>query len=135
MGGKILAINEGFGYRPILVVHSFNFLPQLNDRAPSTFVYGDQIMFMTDRPTDYVSFLRKFFGQELVWSQLGMANDTEEQIVAIWPKMPLKLVMNESLRILRAGKDPIAGYYVQFDGPIRLFSQHEWWKDHEEYAE
>ena len=133
MGGKMLAINEKFGYRPILVVKEFNFLPQLNNRPPSTWFYGVQLMFQYDNPTAFVTFLKTFKGVPTVWSQLGIAdNDTIQQVDAIWPKMPLHLVANETLTLLAGGKDPIRGYFLQFAGRIeRLFTDPNWWKNSE----
>lgn len=136
MPGRMLAINEGFGYRPIMIVRYFNLLPQLNERPATTFIYGEQIMFPSDNPTGYASFLRNFYGMTLPWNQLGMAvDDTIEMVYALYPRMPLRPVMEEHLTLLSAGKDPVAGYYVQFAGAMRLFSQPDWWVDGDDFQE
>lgn len=131
-GGKMLAINEGFGFRPVLIVQSFNFLPQLNERPATTFVYGMQCMFEYENVTGYVAYLRNFLGQSLLWDQLSLnVHDTEEQLEKAYPRMPLKRILEERLTLLSAGHDPLAGYYVQFAGPMRLFSQPRWWDEGE----
>ncbi len=137
LGGRMLAINEGFGYRPILSVQSVVFVPQKDARPPSTYVYGIQLMFRNDVPTMFTGFLKDKFGTVLPWDQLRvLVNDTEEQIYTLWPKMPIAVVLEEQLRMIAAGKDPVKGYFVQFaGGPIRLFSQREWWKETEDDEE
>jgi hypothetical protein len=130
MGGRMLAINEGFGYRPLLTVKNFLFVPQLDDRPPSTWVYGDQLISLADMPTEYVTFLRPIMGKQSLWCQLSVSPDeTEEQIYAIWPKFPIRVVLQQALTLLHAGKDPLKGYYVQFAGHMGLFSQPDWWRD------
>ncbi len=134
MNGRTLAINEGFGYRPIMVVKAFNFLPQFNERPPSTWVYGDQIMWPSDNQVQYTSFMRSYYGLKIPWAQVGAATELDEdQLFAIFPRLPIRLVAEEPLVLLSAGKDPIAGYYVQFAGAMQLFSQPDWWVETEQY--
>lgn len=137
MGGRMLALKEAFGYRPLLVVKNITFVSQLNERPPSTFLYGDQVMFLADRPTDYASFLRNFYGQpETIWCQLADAHEESLDIVyALFPRKAFHLVLEQPLVLLSAGKDPLAGYYVQFAGDIRLFAQRDWWVETEEDQE
>ena len=131
MPGRMLCINEGFGYRPILSVQHWVNVPQLNDRPASTWIYGNQLMFQYDIPFPYVDFFRPSFNTTLLWTQAGIAVDyTIEQVYAIWPKMPLTIVAEEPLQLLHAGKDPLKGYYLHLAGPMRrLFSQPNWWVD------
>jgi hypothetical protein len=135
MGGRMLAINEGFGFRPILTVKAFNFVPQLQDRPPCTIIYGEQLMFQQDNPLLYMKFLSDKFGSVMPWDQLRIAsNDTPEQIYAIWPRFPVVVVLEERLKLLDAGKDMLKGYWVKFEGgPIKLFSQPDWWKQSEDF--
>lgn len=129
-GGRILAVNEKFGYRPVLTVKNFNFLPQFQNRAPSTWFYGVQMMSPYDDPTIYLKFLTPMIGESAIWSQVGLNDDeTEEQVFANWPRLPLRLVANDRLTLVAAGRDPVAGYYCQFAGSTSLFSRPDWWKD------
>lgn len=135
MGGRILALKEEFGYREIMVVTSVEYIPQLNDRRPSTVLLGDQLMFQYDNRTGYVTFMRSLFNQKLPWSQLSLAtaNETEQQAMDIFPRLPWVPICEEELTLIRAGHDPLKGYYVQFDGTIRMFSQPRWWEDEETF--
>jgi hypothetical protein len=135
LGGRMLAINEGFGYRPLLTVKTVKFVHQFQDRPPCTIVYGDQLMFQQDNPALYMKFLSDKYGTVLPWDQLRIANeDTLEQVYALWPKFPVVVVLEENLKLIDAGKDLLAGYWVKFEGgPIKLFSQPEWWKESEDF--
>jgi len=142
MGGRVLAINEGSGYRPILSVTSVVYIPQQDARSPSTVVYGNN---MVNIPENYGVF-RTFFVDKvltsMLWAQLRISEQVLEAEMddvewTLWPRLPVVKIMQERLVMLGAGKDDLRGYYVQFQGgPIRLFSQPDWWKENydEEYC-
>jgi hypothetical protein len=130
MGGRMLAINEGAGYRPIMTVQSVQFIPQLNARPAATMLYGSQLLFLADNPTGYSSFLNNYCNVKVLWAQLRIASeDSIEQIYTIWPKLPVDLIIERPLMILSAGKDLTAGYWVKFAGRIELFSQPDWYDE------
>jgi len=130
MGGRMLAIDEGSGYRPILTVQTIQYIPQLNARPASTILFGSQLLFQVDNPSGYQSFLQAYVGVATLWAQLRMATElSEEQLYLIWPKLPIELVIEQPISILAAGNDPVAGYWVQFPGTITLFSQTNWYDE------
>lgn len=136
--GKILAIKEAAGYRPLMVVNTINYIPQKDSQRPSTVFYGNQLMFGFDNRPAWVTFMRLMEGRELTYSQLRMSTDydTIDSEEMIWPKLPLVQVAEEKLTMIRGGHDPLAGYYVQFNGHARvIFAQCDWWHDTEIYSE
>jgi hypothetical protein len=137
MGGRVLAINEGFGYRLVLTVKNVKFQRQEQDRPSTTIVYGEQMMSFQDDPLLYSKYFSDKMDTSMVWAQLRITTDDDdyEQMYAIWPRVPVTPVLEERLSIVGAGRDPIRGYWVQFaGGPIRLFSQPDWWKEKEIYG-
>ena len=134
MGGRILAIREEFGYRPLMVVRTVTPIPQLNERPPSTVFYGNQLMFQYDNRPGWVTFMKTVIGQRVKYSQLAIAkNETEQVEMEMFPRTPWIPILEEDLVMLRGGHDPIMSYYVQFAGQPRIFTQPDWWKEDEEF--
>jgi len=128
MGGRILAINQGMGYRPILNVQTIQFIPSTT--TPSTFLFGQRLLpgtsspFSADDPTSFTTYLNQYVGVAALWDQLQPASQNGQNVTyTVAPMMPVKLVLEQQLMLVAAGKDPVAGYWVQFAGAINLFSQ------------
>lgn len=134
MGGKVLALIEERGYRPLLVVRNVSHIPQQDARQPSTAFYGLQLMFPSDDRPGWVAFMRLLLNKPALYAQLALpSNDTEQQVMDLYPRLPWIEVGAEELTLLKGGHDPVAGYYVQFAGTARLFSQAQWWVENEEF--
>lgn len=138
MGGRILAINEGAGYRPVLVVQSVHFYPQFNANRPSTVLFGSQVMFpdgpyggpiMSANDVSFSGFLSNLIGYPTVWNQLTPTpGETLDQFYTGWPQLPLTSVSQATVKLVASGYDPIRGYWIQFDNTIApLFAQANWW--------
>ncbi len=140
MGGRILAVNEKFGYRPVLVVQSINRYPQRNATRGSTVLAGEQVLLPfagqvgTSTPQNYQfnEWFANMIGVETVWNQMRpRIMETYDQYISdqrsplTW--LPIFPVGEATLKLIAAGNDPRWGYWLQFDGNIPLFSGEEWW--------
>jgi hypothetical protein len=128
MGGRILALNENFGYRPLLNVVGFRFFPQENARTPRTQLWGNQLMFQYDNPALWKQYLDTLCAVPNVYDQMRLAyEDSPEEVYKLWPRLPVVKVAEETLTLQAYGKDVLLNYWLEFSGPIQLFSQHDWW--------
>lgn len=139
MGGRILALNEGPGYRPVLVVQGIDRVPQYNARRASVVLRGDQVLFPlnglvgTSTPVNfqYQQWFTSMIGVPRVWSQMrSRPPETLDQFIREWPRLPFFSVKEATLVLRAAGNDPTHGYWLQFDGErIPLFDQQRWWEE------
>ena len=138
MGGRVLAFNELRGPRPLMVVKTVTPIPQRDARPPSTVFYGNPLEIPANDVTGWVTFMKALLNQRIMYRQLRLRADNEaveedELLLGLPLRIPWATVAQEELVMLRGGHDPIAGYYLQFAGAVRLFSQPGWWLDEEIY--
>jgi hypothetical protein len=133
MGGKILALREEFGYRPLLVVR------EVVVDGQNTRFYGDQVLFPSDGYlgiTTYPNFqfdefLAPWIGVTTAWDQVRLqpfANISEFR--KSWPHLPFDLIAEAQLILAGAGQDLLRGWWMEFEGTsIPMFNQPTWWVD------
>lgn len=141
MGGRILALKEQAGYRPVLIVQSINRYPQRNNHLPTTVFAGEQVLLpfgptggtSTAQPYKYSEWFSALLRQPLVWNQMrpNLREDLE-QYLHMWPKLPIFSVKQATLTLLAAGTDPLRGSWLQFAGNVPLFDQPDWWVETDE---
>ena len=143
MGGRIMAIKEENGWRPVLRVESIVPVHAQGEYPESTILRGEQLFFQTQRLgdqrfVDWVRFLQNFYEVPTVWGQLrcirleSMEEWMQMMRQAYLPKIPVEPVQEANLKLLAAGYDKVKGYWLQFHGRLPLFQQRNWWQDHDE---
>lgn len=140
-GGRLLGMYEQVEptpckwklYRPIMSVTSFSTCPQYMATPPSIMIYGNQTMYFPEQasPNQFIKFMATWVGKTTEWAQLRVLSnqqDSEEQVFAAWPYLPVNIVSKQNLFLVAAGYDPLKGNWLQFSGnSLQLFQQPDWY--------
>jgi hypothetical protein len=138
--GRTIAINEGFGFRPLLSVQSFQYLNAQGTTPQSTLVLGSQLMYqqiMEDR-AGFVQFIRQYFGKPNLYTQLrSRLHESLEEFIYQWSFMGQILEVvptaQAELTMITGGYDPLKGYWLQFTGFVPFFALPDWWDERPEW--
>jgi len=141
MGGRVLALNEGMGFRPILVVKHVHFYQQRDAFRACTVLVGDQVLLpllgaigsALPPTSQFNEFLAPQVGHPTVWNQMrSRPLDSYDLWVKEWWKLPLRSIKQATVTLVATGNDPRHGFWLQFDGFIPLFDQPDWWDEPED---
>jgi hypothetical protein len=138
--GRMLAVNEGFSFRPILAVQSFQFVNATAQTPQSTLIFGSQLMYepiMEDR-SGFRMFIKALYNQPTLYTQMRpRLHETLEEFNYEWRMMATVLAVvptaQAELTMINGGYDPIRGYWLQFAGHVPFFDLPDWWVDRPEY--
>lgn len=141
MGGRILALNEGMGYRPVLVVKTVTFYPQKDAYRPCTILTGDQVLLPlsgaigSPLPVNYQfqQFFQPQIGKCVAWNQMrSIPIINLDSFYRRWWRLPVKSIKQANITLMAAGQDPTKGSWLQFEGKIPLFDQPDWYDEPED---
>jgi hypothetical protein len=138
--GRILAVNEGYGFRPLISVQGVKHIHAQGAMPDSTLLNGQQLMYITNQEdrAGWSHFIRQYFHTPLLWNQLkGRTHETLEEFIYEWRWFGniLEVVptAQAELTLLAGGYDPVMGYWMQFAGTVPFYLLPDWWEERPEW--